>query len=184
MKGVVFNLLEQFITRNLGDEKYEEILAESQLKTKEPFVGPGTYPDEDLVAIVERTAGQMGVSLPEVLHAFGRFCFPELAERFPLFIEPYNHPKPFLKTIDSIIHMEVKKLLIDAQPPRFTYEEPATDSLVIKYSSRRKLCHFMEGLIDGVADFYKSPNRYGHKSCMLDGDEVCELHLTLLQEGS
>lgn len=114
MKGIVFNLLEEFITSMLGEEKYEEIVAGCDLKTKEPFVGPGTYPDEDLFAIVGKTVAVSGIALPDALRGFGRFCFPRLAEKFPVFVTAHNHPKPFLKSVETVIHVEVKKLYPDA----------------------------------------------------------------------
>jgi len=130
------------------------------------------------MAIVGKTIEVMGISVPEALYAFGRFCFPKLAEKYPLFVEPHNHPKPFLKTIESVIHVEVKKLFEDAEPPGFIYDDPAADRLIIKYRSKRKLCKFMEGLIDGVADYYKSPIQYKQRVCALDGGDVCEFELT------
>ena len=80
MKGVIFNYLEEFITENWGEEKYEEILGECPLKTKEPFVGPGTYPDTDLLAIVSKTVEKLGITLPDALRSFGKFCFPKLSK--------------------------------------------------------------------------------------------------------
>ena len=41
MKGIVFNLLEEFITSMLGEEKYEEIVAGCDLKTKGAVCRPG-----------------------------------------------------------------------------------------------------------------------------------------------
>lgn len=182
MKGIVFNLLEQFITEKMGGEKYEEILAGCPLKTREPFVGPGSYPDEDLMALVNMTVEKMGVELPEALRAFGRFCVPKLAERFPIFMSPHNHPKPFLKTVGSVIHVEIKKLYPDAEPPSLTYDDPAPGQLIIRYKSKRRLCRFMEGLIDGVADYYDSPIRYRQNGCMLEGGGACEFELTFSSE--
>src|SRR4030065_2479676 len=109
MKGVVFNLLEAYIEENLGEGKYEEILDECTLMSKEPFVGTGTYPDQDLMAIVAETIKVAGVPLSEALRSFGRFCFNKLAEKYPDFVNPYTHPKPFLTSVESIIHVEVKK---------------------------------------------------------------------------
>ncbi len=178
MKGVVFNLLEAYIEENLGEGKYEEILEECILKTKEAFVGPGTYPDEDLMAIVAETIKMAGIPLPEALRSFGRFCFHKLSEKNPGFVNPYTHPKPFLKSVESIVHVEVKKLYEDANPPGFTYIDPASDRLIIQYRSGRMLCRFMEGLIDGVAGYYQSPIKYEQRTCMLEGGEVCEFNLT------
>ncbi len=178
MKGIIFNLLEQFVTENLGEEKYEEILEGCPLKTREPFVGPGSYPDEDLMLIVEKIIETMGITLPEALRAFGRFCIPKMAERFPDFMTPYDHPKPFLKAVHSIIHVEVQKLYPDAETPSFVYDEQAPEHLIIRYSSRRRMCQFMEGLIDGVAAYYSSPILHKQKHCMLAGGEICEFELT------
>jgi hypothetical protein len=52
MKGVVFNLLEEFIIANSDEDTYEEILDECTFVTDGPFVGPGTYPDEYLIMLV------------------------------------------------------------------------------------------------------------------------------------
>ena len=180
MKGVVFNLLEAYIEEKLGEGKYEEIMEECTLKTKEPFVGPGTYPDQDLMAIAAATIKVAGISLPEALRSFGRFCFNKLSAQYPCFVSPYSHPKPFLKSVESIIHVEVKKLYEDSMPPGFTYIDTASNRLIIQYRSERMLCQFMEGLIDGVAGYYQSPVQYKQITCKLNGDGVCEFDLTFV----
>ena len=182
MKGVVFNFLEDYIEKNLGDGRYDEILGKCTLKNREPFVGPGTYPDEDLMAIVSETIKMAGIPLPEALRSFGRFCFYKLSERYPVFVSSYSHPKPFLKSVESVIHAEVKKLYEDAKPPCFTYADPASDRLIIQYISKRGLCQFMEGLIDGVAGYYQVPIKYKQGTCTLNGGEVCEFELTFLPD--
>jgi len=182
MKGIIFNLLEEFITENWGEEKYEEILKGCPIKTKEPFVGPGTYPDADLIAIVTKTVEKLGVPLPEALRTFGRFCFPKLSERHPQFVKPYRHPKAFLKTVENIIHVEVRKLYKDAETPHFSYKDPASNRLIIEYESKRKLCHFMEGLIEGVAVYFQSPIQYQQTRCALKEGKVCEFDLVFSEE--
>lgn len=131
------------------------------------------------MAIVERSVEVSGLQLPEALRSFGRFCMPKLAARHQDFFEPHAHPKIFLKTVDFIHQTEVKKLYKDAEPPSFTYDDPAPDRLTIHYRSKRRLCHFMEGLLDEVADYFESPIRHRQISCMLDGAETCELILPL-----
>jgi len=182
MKGVIFNLLESYIAENLGEEELEKILSEAPLKTKEPFVGPKTYPDEDLSAIIATASRISGITEQEIVRRFGRFCFPELAEKYPLFIEPHRHPKPFLKSVNSIIHVEVKKLYLDAKPPEFTYEDPSEDRLIIKYTSKRRLCQFMEGMIEGVGNFFNYPVKYTQRTCMLENAPACEFHLVFSPE--
>jgi hypothetical protein len=178
MKGVIFNLLEDFITQGWGEDAYEEILALCPFHGQEPFVGPKTYPDADLLALVARASEKLGVPVPDAIHAFGRYLFPRLATKYPIFLDGYAHPKPFLKTINDVIHVEVRKLFKDAEPPSITWSDAGPDGLVLRYVSKRRLCDLMGGLLDGAADWFKTPIHYAHKRCMKDGADACELHLT------
>ena len=177
MKGVIFNLLEDFVSEGWGEETYEAILAGCPLHTKEPFVGPATYPDADLLAIVSKTTERLGISVPEAVHSFGKYCFPRLAAKFPVFVQGHVHPKTFLKTIDNVIHVEVRKLFRDAEPPRITYTDPADDRLVLRYESKRRLCSLMTGLLEGAGEFFAVPIEYTQTQCMLQGAPACEFDL-------
>lgn len=177
MKGIIFNLFEEFLVENLGEDACEEILASTPMKTTEPFVGPGSYPDEDLMALVASTVKRMGVPADEALRAFGRFCIPPLARRFPGLMTPHSHPRDFLLTVDSFHSTEVNKLFDGARCPRFHYESPAPDRLVMRYESDRRLCALVDGLLDGVASHYGVPIRHVQTSCMLRGDPACTFDL-------
>ncbi|MBU0728156.1 MAG: heme NO-binding domain-containing protein [Proteobacteria bacterium] len=179
MKGIIFNLLEGFITDNYGEDEYEGVLSRCQLKMGDPgvIVGPGTYPDEDFMQIVAETARLLDNSVPDVFRAFGRYAIPKLVERYPRFFSPYSHPKDFLKTVDFIHHIEIVKLYKDAETPKFSAEDPFADTLVMKYSSARKLCYLVEGLIDGLADHYGVPIEHSQTRCMIHGDEQCVFNL-------
>ncbi len=179
MKGIIFNLLEGFITDKYGEEEYDGMLAKCRLKTEDPevMVGPGTYPDEDFAAIISEAAAFVGVSVADALRAFGRYAIPKLAEKHPRFFSPYHHPKDFLKTVDFIHHIEIHKLYKGAETPKFLTEDPASDRLVMKYSSVRGLCGLVEGLIDGLADHYKIPIERDQTLCVQKGDGECVFNL-------
>ena len=178
MKGMVFNLLEAFICEGWGDDKYEEILALCPLKTKEPFVGPGTYPDSDLMAIATKTAEILQLPAPQAIRAFGRYSFPKLAEKFPQFLEGHADPLSFILSVEGIIHVEIRKLFPSAITPSFVYRQVDESRLLIEYRSDRKLCAFMEGLIEGVSDYFNTPIEYAQVRCMHNADECCEFALT------
>ncbi len=177
MKGVVFNLLESFITDGWGEDTYDAIMARCPLHTKEPFIGPGTYPDADLLAIVGTTVAKLGISVPEALHAFGKYCFPRLAARVPTFMEGHTHPKSFLFTIDSVIHVEVKKLFKGANTPRITCRDTGPDELILRYESERKLCQLATGLLEGSGEFFKTPLTWTEMQCTSTGADACEFRV-------
>ncbi len=177
MKGVIFNLFEDFVCESFGDEVYESILDAAELRTTEPFIGPGLYPDEDLLALVGVAVDQLGIALPDALRAFGRFALPRLVEAHPDFAESECGAKDFLLSVDSVIHVEVKKLWPDAQTPSFRYDDPGQGALSMMYASARKFCPLVEGFIDGVADHFGEKIEREHTTCMHDGAEECVFRL-------
>ena len=177
MKGIIFNIAEGFIIDKYGENIFEEIIANCKLQTTEPFVAPGTYPDSDLMEIVVKSADKLDLTVDEFLKKLGNYTFAKLAERYPNFVKQYNHPKDFLKTVETVIHVEVRKLYKDTQLPSFQYAEPSEKELIITYFSERKLYALMEGLIDGVADYFGVPIDQTHHIYKKDGTEYCDFHL-------
>ena len=72
MKGIIFTLFESFVTDSYGEDKYEEILSKSTLKTTDPFVDPETYPDEDLLSLVATAVKILDIPAPVAVKAFGK----------------------------------------------------------------------------------------------------------------
>jgi hypothetical protein len=94
---------------------------------------------------------RLGMKEGDLHRALGRFAFSHLAARMGAFVAPFRDPKAFLMTVDSIVHLEVQKLLPDARPPRFQIEDLGHDHLVMLYESPRQMYDFAEGLLEGVA---------------------------------
>jgi hypothetical protein len=132
-----------------------------------------------LVGTVVATIGRgRDIDTTAALRAFGRFCVPKLAKRFPAFMAAHRHPKPFLHTLNELHYVELRKLYADAAPPRFEYDDPGESGLVMRYRSARGLCALVAGLVDGVADHYGVPIRHEQTRCMATGAALCEFHLT------
>jgi len=177
MKGIIFNLFEKFVDEISEDYDFDDLLEDVTLITKEEFIGPGTYPDEDLFTLVGKFIEKKGLELPDALRKFGKFCFPHLANIHPDFITPYENAKDFLLTVHDIIHVEVRKLFKDAETPDFAYHNPSDSSLIIEYKSKRNLCYLMEGLLEGVGEHFKKPFQYKQTTCTHRGDEKCTFNL-------
>ena len=178
MKGIIFNLFEGFIVESFGQDSYDEIYESANLQTKEPFVGPGTYPDADLMSLVKKACELHKLPPNDTVRSFGKYCFGGLAAKYPQFVTPFKNPKDFLLSVESVIHMEVRKLYHDAITPSFTYRNPSANRLIIEYRSQRKLCMLMEGLIEGTGDYYKAPIIQKQTLCTHKGAKHCEFDLT------
>jgi hypothetical protein len=183
MKGVIFNIFEEFVTANWGAETYEDILDLCPQTAGMHFVGPRTYPDEYLVAMLGKACETLSVTPDVALRSFGGFAFGALVGRYPVFLEGVDHPRQLLLALNDIIHVEVKKLMEGAVPPTLRYEVDESDDtrLTIHYQSERGLCHLMEGLIDGAAEHFGVPIEHEQVSCKHNGAECCIFAVRFLQ---
>lgn len=157
MKGSVFQLFERFVDDALGEDAFDELLDRCDLQTTEPFIGPGTYPPEDLVALVVAASETTGSSVDELLRRFGRFAFPLLAATIPALLVGLDTPRAFLANLEDVVHTEVRKLDRDASPARFTATDRPDGSLELRYESALGLFALVEGFLDGLGDWYDAP---------------------------
>ena len=176
MKGIIFNLAEEVIATAHGEQAWDEILDASGLDGA--YTSLGSYPDEDLVTLVQAAASQLGVSGNDVLRALGEGAMPLLVERFASFFTGHDSTRPFLLTLNDIIHTEVRKLYPGALVPDFGFETVGDDGLVIRYESARKLCALAEGFILGAAHHYEEQVAIDQPECMHKGADRCLLHCT------
>ncbi|HED13982.1 MAG TPA: heme NO-binding protein [Gammaproteobacteria bacterium] len=181
MKGVIFNVFDTFVVERFGADAYEALLDSCTLQTREPFVGPGTYPDADFAELIIKASQQLNLPTPDLLRAFGHFCLPRLVDKLPELLEGHT-AKSFLLSVENVVHIEVHKLYADALTPTFRYLDPAPSHLSIQYSSPRRLCHLMEGLLDGVSEHFATTISYHQSQCMLDGAESCVFDLEFLAQ--
>lgn len=178
MKGVVFNIFEAFVCEGWGEEAYETLLDACPLHTRSgTFIGPETYDDADMVLLVNTACEHFGVTGPNAMRTFGHFMLPELIGKYPSFVESHDNAKSFLQSVEDVIHVEVRKLFKGAVTPSFHYRDPAPDQLVIQYSSPRKMCHLMEGLLEGVGDHFDTIIHQRQTQCMHDGAATCDFNL-------
>jgi predicted hydrocarbon binding protein len=176
MKGVIFNLLEEMIEDRLGEDVLEDIYSIlPDVEELLPFVSPESYPDEHLFSILGVFAQHLQISLDQMLWAFGQDIFSRLAHKYPDLTRDISSPVALLSIMDRIHWVEVKKLFEDANPPSLLFERTADDAMsgILRYRSDRKLCQLVEGLLEGVADFYGCRVIYNHLSCMLKGHNEC-----------
>lgn len=174
MKGVIFNILEEFILDGWGREAFEDILLSCPVHMHEGHVAPGTYADADMVTIVQKTCERLKVSPADALTAFGRFMFPRLVARYPQVVEGISDPYQLLEQIDDVIHVEVCKLMPDAVTPRVRCEPMGdSDEMTVRYQSSRKLCEVFAGLLQGVGEQYGRTTEYRQLSCMHEGSDCC-----------
>ena len=171
MKGIVFNLLEEVVTNNHGPDAWDALLEGAALDGT--YTSLGTYPDENIQALVAAASTALGLTPFEVLRWFGKEAMPLLAARYPHFFNSQQSARPFVLSVNSIIHPEVRKMSPDADVPTFEFSDEPDGALLLGYRSRRRLCALAQGFVEGAAAHYGETVRFEHQQCMHSGDARC-----------
>lgn len=178
VKGVIFNLLEDVVVAEHGADAWDDILDDAGLDGA--YTAVGSYPDEQFGRLLETMSASQGTSPGELLRWFGVQALPRLVARYPIFFEGHESTKPFLLTLNDVIHFEVRKLYPDADVPEFEFVSGANGDradvpLVIRYRSERRLCMLAEGFIEGAAAHFGEGVSIRQSACMHRGDDWCDL---------
>ena len=173
MKGVIFNLLERAVTDEYGEDAWEQLLVEAGLDGA--YTSVGTYPHEELLALVAAASGQLDVARDDLLRWFGRSAMPLLAERYAELFEAHTSLESFMLSLNDIIHPEVRKLFPGAYAPEFEFDTSAPGVISLGYQSHRNLCLFAEGLVQGAADRFGASVSISQSECTLRGGSRCVL---------
>ena len=174
MKGIIFNLFEEVVVEEHGDDVWEDMLEKAQIDGA--YTAVGSYPDEQFLWLLGAMPTGGTESPDELLRWFGAKAIPLLARRYPVFFAGHTSTRSFLLTLNDIIHPEVRKLYPDADVPVFDFDTPSNNgTLVVGYRSGRRLCMLAEGFIQGAATHFGEHVGIEQPQCMHRGDERCEL---------
>jgi hypothetical protein len=182
MKGIIFNLLEEVVTRNHGEATWDALLDAAGVDGA--YTSLGNYPDEQLFQLVGAASAALNLPPDAIVRWFGVEALPLLAEKYPHFFNRHTSTREFLLTLNGIIHPEVRKLYPGAEPPNFDFETSSPDLLVMNYHSKRKLCALVEGFAQAAATHYREKLTIAHPLCMHRGDESCRIELTFTPEAT
>jgi len=177
--GIIFNLLEEAVTRRYGPEAWTRMLAEVGVGGYLPF---DRYPDEDLFALLEALPVEDFGDTPgpptmaDRLRWFGRAAVPLLAERYPLIFAPHNSAESFLLALNEILHPGGPPADVEAGPLDLeVLTSGPSGGLVLGYRSVRRLCAMAEGFVAGAADYFGQRVSIEQPRCQLHGEERCAL---------
>jgi predicted hydrocarbon binding protein len=170
MHGIVFTSLADYLrTRGFPEESSGE------------YEPDRAYPDAEFAAVLERVSARTQGTLDDTLRDFGRFLghesFPQLA---PAFYDKHASLLEALLAVEEEIHERVREVVPNAAPPRLRVAPLGDHGAVIAYTSDRRLCALLEGLVEGTAQRYATAVRMEHPQCMLRGEPACSIVVELV----
>lgn len=178
MHGVVFSELKEFVETEHGEEQWQSVVESAETSTNS-YLAISTYPDDDLVALLEAAETATGQSQETILNSFGRFAAPGLLQKYDTFLDNDWGVLDVLEHTEDAMHKAVRLKEDDAEPPELDCQRASEDEVLIEYTSELQLCKFGEGLINGIVDEYGTTVDIDQTQCMLEGDNHCEIYVHL-----
>jgi hypothetical protein len=152
MKGMIFTEFLEMVEDQFGLKIKDQLL--QQAPHGGVYTATGNYDHREIVGMVIQLAESSGIPVADLLRAFGGHVFKMFVSHYGAFFAEAKTALQFLSSIESYIHVEVRKLYPDAELPTFIYLPAPEGSLVMEYESPRPLGAFAEGLVRATLAHY------------------------------
>lgn len=156
MKGVVFTELIELVEEKFGWEMAEDVLNAVDLASGGVYTAVGTYPHEEILALVVELSRRTDVPVPTLVQVFGTHLFGKFSTAHPDFLSGADTAFDFMAQVENHIHVEVRKLYPGAELPSIDTQMQG-ESMIVDYSSSRPFADLAEGLIRACIDHFGDP---------------------------
>jgi hypothetical protein len=174
----VHGLILTSFTRYVG-EVFPDLAAEINLG-RPSYQTTRAYDDSELAGLVERTCELTGRSRRETLRSFGAFTAEHVFTKlYPDYFAASGSTRTLLLSIEERIHELVRATIPGAHPPRLHVRPFGRSGAMISYTSERRLCDLLEGLVLGTASHFGERVAVEHVQCMERGDVGCAVLVDL-----
>ena len=172
MKGIVFTEFFEMVENAYGYEIVDKLISENELPSGGVYTSVGTYDHGEMVKLLTGLSNHSGQDIPSLLKSFALYFFDVLKNGYPHFLEAAGNAFDFLESIETYIHVEVRKLYPDAELPTFETQTVDNNTLEMIYSSERKMADFAEGLLIRSLEYYGEDAELSRTNLVEDGTRV------------
>jgi len=172
MKGIVFTEFFEMVEKKFGYQMVDILTNTTELDSGGIYTSVGTYSHTEMVNLVVNLSKRSNIAAPELLRTFGVYLFKKFTETYHHFIEKAPDAFSLLAFIHDYIHVEVKKLYHDAELPHFDISRPDDKTLIMNYTSDRRLGDLAFGLIEGCLAHYGENAVVTQENLNHDGSSV------------
>lgn len=154
MKGIVFREFLDMVDDQFGMEVVDRIIEEADLQSGGAYTSVASYDHHEIIRLIDQLHRATGTPVPDLVQAFGRHLFGRFRALYPAFFAGIGSAFDLLERVESIIHVEVRKLYPDAELPTFDCTRPAPGRLTMLYRSQRPFADLAEGLMHGCVAYF------------------------------
>ncbi len=179
MQGFIHLLLEAYVSDTIGSQHLQEIRQKAGVSG--PPLAAQYYPDASTLKLLHSIAAYQGIDPDEALYRLGvYFINAPLTERiYAAFLEGHHSARELLEHLPMIFHT------LGASPSEARTLEMrliAHDANLheIIYTSPRRLCRFLLGVLDGIGHRFHEPLEAREVECQERGALACRILVRFL----
>lgn len=172
MKGIIFTEFMDLVEEKFGLETLDNVLLETG--DSGVYTAVGSYDHRNLVKLIVQLSKTTGIPPEELQRVFGQSVFSNLYNSLPSnsSLQSCKSSFQFIRLVEDYIHVEVKKLYSEANPPKFDFISETEGEMVFDYHSARCMSHVCFGLLEGCAEFYGEQLAINMSNVSDDGGQV------------
>ena len=154
MKGVVFTEFIEMVESHFSPEMADRIITAARLPSGGAYTAAGTYDHGEMWSLAVELSKASNIPVPQLMRSYGKYLFGRFALGHPRFFQGIQSAFDFLQSLESVIHVEVRKLYPDAEMPHFEVLDRTDNRLVLLYESARHFGDLAEGLMHACASHF------------------------------
>jgi hypothetical protein len=136
------------------------------------------YPDEQFLVLLDRACVRTAMARDELLFAFGMFtAATTFARLYSVLFRHSPTARAFLLTVETPIHEVVRETMPEARPPELAVTDLGERGLEILYTSPRRLCAMLRGLVAGTGRVFDEALHVEETECMHRGAPACRVEV-------
>lgn len=178
MIGIYLCKMGEYVTSRYGAEVWEKAKADSGVAYKVYLPGE-PYPDEELNSLTSSVCKETHISSEQLWEDIGLSAGSSVIAAYQSLIDPEWKTMEILEYLQPIIDM-IRKVKGNFPHPWFETTRVSENTLIMSYSSPRKLCALAKGMTKGIAQHYGEKIAISEESCMHQGAPACRIVVTLV----
>lgn len=172
MKGIVFTEFLELVEDKFGMEMVDAIIETSNLESGGAYTSVGTYNFSEMLALLTNLSERTNIAINDLLRVYANHFFHVIEDSYAGILDMYEGPMEMLSSIESHIHVEVRKIYPDAELPKFTIVEKSENKLILEYFSSRSMYAFAHGLMEKTFQHYNGSATIDYELLKEDGSHV------------
>ena len=153
MNGLLFTEFMEMVETTWSFDLVDTLIDRSQVSSGGIYTAVGSYPQEEMVALVKTLAEETETPIDQIERTFGKYLFRRFALEYPQYFTGIRDCFQFLARLDEIAHAIVRKHFPDSDPPTIIVEQ-SPGRLSLTGFSETPFSHLAQGMIEGcIAHF-------------------------------